>query len=219
MALTILFALGGALIFALILVPVLATFLFRNGYKEWENPLLHWITGPYIHSVELLLKFRWFVATLSVAGLALVLFALVPKLGTEFLPYLDEGVLWVRANFPEGTSLEQTSEYGRRLREIALEFPDIKFAIVQAGRNDDGTDPFPPSRIEMMIGPKPRERWKDFKTKQELVHAPGRPLSQGVPDLPIQLHAADHRQRHRGHQRHVGQSRRRHSAAPIPMCS
>ncbi len=173
MALTILFALGGALIFALILVPVLATFLFRNGYKEWENPLLHWITGPYIHSVELLLKFRWFVATLSVAALALVLFALVPKLGTEFLPYLDEGVLWVRANYPEGTSLEQTSEYGKRLREIALEFPDIKFAIVQAGRNDDGTDPFPPSRIEMMIGPKPRERWKDFTTKQELVHALG----------------------------------------------
>ena len=172
MALTILFALGGALIFALILVPVLATFLFRKGYKEWENPILHWITAPYIHSVEFLLKFRWLVASLSVAALILVLFVLVPKLGTEFLPYLDEGVLWVRVNLPEGTSLEQTSEYGKR-REIALDFPDIRFAIVQAGRNDDGTDPFPPSRIEMMIGPKPRERWEGFKTKQELVNALG----------------------------------------------
>src|SRR5262249_36018142 len=83
------------------------------------------------------------------------------------LPYLDEGVLWVRANFPEGTSLEQTSEYGRRLREIALEFPDVQFAIVQAGRNDDGTDPFPPRRIEMMIGPLPREPWTQFQTKQQ----------------------------------------------------
>ena len=173
MAITILYALTGALIFALILVPVLATFLFRHGYKEWENPILHWIKAPYIHSVELLLKFRWFVATLSVSALVLVLFVLVPKLGTEFLPYLDEGVIWVRANLPEGTSLEQTSEYGKRLREIALDFPDIKFAIVQAGRNDDGTDPFPPSRIEMMIGPKPRERWRDFQTKQELVNALG----------------------------------------------
>jgi cobalt-zinc-cadmium resistance protein CzcA len=173
MAMTILFALGGALIFALVLVPVLATFLFRRGYREWENPILHWITAPYVHSVELLLKVRWLIATVSVACLVVVLFVLVPRLGTEFLPYLDEGVLWVRANFPEGTSLEQTSEYGRRLREIALEFPDIRFAIVQAGRNDDGTDPFPPSRIEMMIGPKPRERWKDFKTKQELVNALG----------------------------------------------
>jgi cobalt-zinc-cadmium resistance protein CzcA len=170
---TILFALTGALIFALVLVPVLATFLFRNGYKEWENPILHWITGPYIHSVELLLKIRWLIATVSVAALVLVLFVLVPKLGTEFLPYLDEGVLWVRVNLPEGTSLEQTSEYGKRLREIALEFDDIKFAIVQAGRNDDGTDPFPPSRIEMMIGPKPRERWKEFQSKQSLVNALG----------------------------------------------
>ena len=173
MAMTILFALAGALIFALILVPILATFLFRHGYQEWENPILRWITNPYIHVIELLLKVRWLVATLSVSALVLVLFVLVPKLGTEFLPYLDEGVLWVRANLPEGTSLEQTSEYGKRLREIALDFPDIKFAIVQAGRNDDGTDPFPPSRIEMMIGPKPREHWQKFKSKQELVNALG----------------------------------------------
>jgi cobalt-zinc-cadmium resistance protein CzcA len=173
MALTILFALTGALIFALVLVPVLATFLFRHGYKEWENPLLHWFTPVYEWVLGRLLKMRWVVATASVTGLVAVLALLVPRLGTEFLPYLDEGVLWVRANFPEGTSLEQTSAYGRRLREIALEFPDIKFAVVQAGRNDDGTDPFPPSRIEMMIGPKPREHWQQFRTKQELIAALG----------------------------------------------
>ena len=134
MAITILFALLGALIFALVLVPVLASFLFRRGYREWENPLLRWFTPVYILSVEALLQVRWLVGTLSLAALALVLFLLVPRLGTEFLPYLDEGTIWVRANFPEGTSLEQTSEYGRRLREMALEFPDVKFAIVQAGR-------------------------------------------------------------------------------------
>src|SRR5262249_2201187 len=181
MALTILFALLGALVFALIVVPVLATFLFRHGYREWENPLLHWFTPIYVHSVEYLLKVRWLIATLSLAALALVLFLLVPRLGTEFLPYLDEGVLWVRANFPEGTSLEQTSEYGRRLREIALEFPDVKFAIVQAGRNDDGTDPFPPSRIEMMIGPRPREHWEQFRTKQELIDALGKRYREEFP--------------------------------------
>jgi cobalt-zinc-cadmium resistance protein CzcA len=173
MAMTILFALLGALIFALVFVPVLASFLFRRGYQEWENPLLHWFTPLYVHSVEWLLKARWLVASLSLATLALILFLLVPRLGTEFLPYLDEGVIWVRANFPEGTSLEQTSDYGRRLREIALEFPDVHFAIVQAGRNDDGTDPFPPSRIEMMIGPWPRQQWTQFRTKQELLDALG----------------------------------------------
>ncbi len=173
MALTILFALLGALIFALVLVPVLATFLFRHGYMEWENPLLRWFKPIYAWSIKQLIAARWFVATSSIAGLAIVLVVLVPRLGTEFLPYLDEGVIWVRANYPEGTSLEQTSEYGRRLREIALEFPDIKFVVVQAGRNDDGTDPFPPSRIEMMIGPKPRDHWKQFRSKHELVAALG----------------------------------------------
>jgi cobalt-zinc-cadmium resistance protein CzcA len=169
MALTILFALTGALIYALVLVPVLATFLFRHGYREWENPLLRWFTPVYRFVLRVLLQARWIVATLSVTSLVLVLVLLVPRLGTEFLPYLDEGVIWVRANFPEGTALEQSSEYGRRLREIALEFPDVKFAIVQAGRNDDGTDPFPPSRIEMMIGPRPREFWQHFNSKQELI--------------------------------------------------
>src|SRR5262249_47936946 len=155
------------------LVPVLASFLFRHGYQEWDNPILHLLTPVYGWLLGSLLKARWLVATIAVATLGLVLVLLVPRLGTEFLPYLDECVVWVRANFPEGTSLEQTSDYGRRLREIALEFPDIRFAIVQAGRNDDGTDPFPPSRIEMMIRPKPREQWEQFHTKQELVAALG----------------------------------------------
>jgi cobalt-zinc-cadmium resistance protein CzcA len=181
MALTILFALTGALIFALVLVPVLATFLFRHGYQEWENPLLHWFTPLYRWVLQALLRVRWLAATVSVASLVMVLVVLVPRLGTEFLPYLDEGVVWVRANFPEGTSLEQTSEYGRRLREIALEFPDIKFAVVQAGRNDDGTDPFPPSRIEMMIGPRPRDYWQQFQTKQELIAALGKRYREEFP--------------------------------------
>src|SRR5215831_14153875 len=132
MALTILFALLGALIFSLVLVPVLASFLFRHGYQEWDNPLLHLLTPIYRWVLRGLLHARWIVAILSVAGLAMVLVLLVPRLGTEFLPYLDEGVVWVRANFPEGTSLEQTSAYGRRIREIALQLADVKFISVQA---------------------------------------------------------------------------------------
>ena len=205
MALTILFALLGGLIFALVLVPVLASFLFRHGYREWENPLLRWFTPVYAWAIRGLLKTRWLVATVSIAALVLVLAVLVPRLGTEFLPYLDEGVLWVRANFPEGTSLEQTSEYGRRLREIALEFPDIKFAIVQAGRNDDGTDPFPPSRIEMMIGPRPRELWKQFRTKQELIAALGTRYREEFPTTRFNFTQPIIDMRYRGHQRHVGQ--------------
>jgi cobalt-zinc-cadmium resistance protein CzcA len=173
MALTLVFALVGSLFFALLVVPVLASFLFRKGYREWENPLLRLFRPVYAGILRGLLHVRWLMALAVALVVAVVFVEVLPRLGTEFLPYMDEGVIWVRANFPEGTSLEQTSEYGRRLREIALEFPDIQFAIVQAGRNDDGTDPFPPSRIEMMIGPKPSDQWKQFPTKQELIAAWG----------------------------------------------
>ena len=98
-----------------------------------------------------------------VCVLAFVAVRIAPRLGFEFLPYMDEGVAWIRVNLPEGTSLQQTSAFGKRVREIAMEFEDIRFISVQAGRNDSGTDPFPPSRMEIMVGPKPRSQWKQFE--------------------------------------------------------
>jgi cobalt-zinc-cadmium resistance protein CzcA len=182
MALTLVFALVGALFFALVVVPVLATFLFRRGYHEWENPLLRLFRPLYAAILRGLLRARWLVAAAVAILLAVVFLVVVPRLGTEFLPYMDEGVIWVRANFPEGMSLEQTAQYGKRIREVVLgEFPDVDFVAVQSGRNDDGTDPFPPSRMEMMIGPKPRETWTRFKTKGELVAALGARLREEFP--------------------------------------
>jgi cobalt-zinc-cadmium resistance protein CzcA len=181
MALTMVYALGGALLFALFVVPVLALILFRSGYHEWENPLLR--VGLPVYSVVLrgMLAGRWLVLAVVCCIVAFVVVRIVPKLGVEFLPYMDEGVVWVRANFPEGTSLQQTSQYGRRIREIALGFRDVRFISAQAGRNDSGTDPFPPSRLEIMIGPKPREQWTEFPTKQALVGAIGRRLREEFP--------------------------------------
>ncbi|WP_045227112.1 efflux RND transporter permease subunit [Methyloterricola oryzae] len=173
MALTIVFALIGAALFALLVVPVLATLLFRAGYREWENPVLVWLSKRYAELLSWLMRHRWQTVLAATALLAAVFTLIVPRMGTEFLPYMDEGVIWVRANFPEGTSLQQTSHFGRRLREVALEFPDIDFIAVQTGRNDSGTDPYPPSRIEMMVGPKPRDKWVQFHRKQELVAALG----------------------------------------------
>jgi cobalt-zinc-cadmium resistance protein CzcA len=182
MALTLVFALIGSLFFALLVVPVLATFLFRRGYREWENPLLRWFRPLYATILRGLLGARWLVVTAVAVLLAVVFVQVVPRLGTEFLPYMDEGVIWVRANFPEGTSLQQTARFGRRIRALVLEgFPDVQFIAVQSGRNDSGTDPFPPSRMEMMIAPKPREEWKWFRTKQELVAALGARLREEFP--------------------------------------
>jgi cobalt-zinc-cadmium resistance protein CzcA len=171
MALTIVFALGGALLFALLVVPVLAAFFFRRGYAEWENPLLERFKQVYARWLRGLLRRRHQVATFAVGLFAVIVVFVVPRLGTEFLPHMDEGVIWVRANCPEGTSLTQTAEYGKRLRELALEFKEVDFISVQTGRNDSGTDPFPPSRMEIMIGPKPSSEWARFRTKQELVAA------------------------------------------------
>ncbi len=181
MALTMVFALLGSLLFALFVVPVLASVIFRRGYREWENPLLTLARPLYARILRAFLAGRWLVLAAVVCAVAVVVVRLVPRLGIEFLPYMDEGVIWVRANFPEGTSLRQSSAYGRRIREVVLEFPDIRFIAVQAGRNDSGTDPFPPSRLEIMIGPRPREQWTQFRAKHELVAAIGQRLRAEFP--------------------------------------
>ncbi|MCS6850981.1 MAG: CusA/CzcA family heavy metal efflux RND transporter [Gemmataceae bacterium] len=181
MALTMVFALLGSLLFALFVVPVLATVIFRRGYTEWENPLLALARPAYSWWLRVLIAGRWLTLAVVCCAVAAVVFRLLPRLGVEFLPYLDEGVIWVRANFPEGTSLRQSSEYGRRIREVVLEFPDVRFISVQAGRNDSGTDPFPPSRLEIMIGPRPKQQWTQFRTKHDLVAAIGKRLREEFP--------------------------------------
>jgi cobalt-zinc-cadmium resistance protein CzcA len=173
MALTIVFALVGALLFALLVVPVLASFFFGRGYREWENPLLHRSRPIYAAILRAFLRRRWIVATAVLTLVGGIIVIIAPRLGTEFLPYMDEGVVWVRANFPEGTSLEQTAQFGARIREMALEFPDIKTVTAQSGRNDSGTDPFPASRMEIMIIPYPREQWTRFATKADMLRAIG----------------------------------------------
>jgi cobalt-zinc-cadmium resistance protein CzcA len=171
MALTMVYALGGAAFFALFVVPAVATIVFRNGYHEWENPLLSVMRPIYAFILRRLIALRWLTVAACTIGLLWVGFRIVPKLGFEFLPYMDEGAMWVRANFPEGTSLQQTSEFAKRFREICAEFPDIEYASTQSGRNDSGTDPYPPSRLEVMIGPKHQSQWKDFHSKHDLIVA------------------------------------------------
>ena len=163
MAITMVYALLGSLIFALFVVPVLATYLFRNGYHEWQNPVLVFIRPIYGRIIEFLLAFRWIVAAVVFCFFIGVCVKVAATLGIEFLPYMDEGVIYVRVSYPEGTSLQQNHELTKRFREVVREFPDIDFIGAQSGRNDSGTDPFPPNRLEMMIGPKPREAWTQFR--------------------------------------------------------
>jgi cobalt-zinc-cadmium resistance protein CzcA len=174
MALTMVYALGGALLFALFVVPVLAAILFKHGYEETDGRLALRLRGSYSAALRGLLAHRW-LAVSTVAGImAVVALKVVPRLGIEFLPYLDEGPVWVKANFPEGTSLQQTAAFGKTIRQIALdEFPEVSFISAQVGRTEAWTEPFPPSRIEMMIGLKPRSEWTRLGEKQEMVEALG----------------------------------------------
>src|SRR5436190_6700789 len=131
MALTLVFALLGALVFALLVVPVLCVILFPRGYVEFENPLLTNFRKLYGFVLYWLLQGRWAVLAIMLALLARVFLYVVPNLGIEFLPYMDEGVIWVRANFPEGTSLQQNNLYGQRMQELIRQFTDIDFVTVQ----------------------------------------------------------------------------------------
>jgi cobalt-zinc-cadmium resistance protein CzcA len=186
MAITLCFALIGALFIALYLVPVLATFLFKEGVEEKEG-FLDRLTKRYKSVLTQLLHFRKRIIVACAVLLGLVLFLILPRLGTEFLPYMDEGVFWIRANFPEGISLKVNAEYGNQLRKVLREFQEVKFATTQTGRNDAGTDPFPTDRIEMMIGLKDRSEWRDYHKKLDLEAAIQKRLSEEFPTTRFNL--------------------------------
>jgi cobalt-zinc-cadmium resistance protein CzcA len=94
---------------------------------------------------------------------------------------MDEGTIWVKANFPDGTSLDQTAAFGKEIRKIVLEDRDISFISMQIGRADAFSEPFPCSRIEIMIAPKPQSQWTQYKTKHEIIAALGKRLRDEFP--------------------------------------
>jgi cobalt-zinc-cadmium resistance protein CzcA len=180
MAFTVCFALLGAMLISLTLVPVLATFLFRNGANSWENPLLRRLYGVYGRVLEVILRRAWVVVGL--AGLVVMgAFLLGGKLGTEFLPTLDEGTIWIRSNLPPGTSLEKTAQIASQMRHTLQKFPEIRAVASQSGRNDAGTDPFGPNRIELLVTLNPYGEWPRGRTKPHLIDDLSRTLPEVIP--------------------------------------
>jgi cobalt-zinc-cadmium resistance protein CzcA len=187
MAITLCFALLGALLIALFLVPVLSTFLFKETVTVKENNVFDRLTVKYRAFLPVVLRHRKSIIASCGAVLVGVLFVILPRLGMEFLPYMDEGVFWIRANFPEGISLKENARYADELRKVLHEFPEVSFATTQTGRNDAGTDPFPTDRIEMMIGLKDRSEWKTFHKKLDLEAAIQRRLAEQFPTTRFNL--------------------------------
>ena len=161
-------ALAGALVVALALIPGLAWLALRKPGPVFHNPVLEALTLRYARFLALVLgKTRWVIAACVAA--TLVLGGLLATLGRDFLPYLDEGSLWLQVQMPPGITLDKASAMAGELRRATLAFPEVAYVVTQTGRNDDGTDYWTPSHIEASVGLHPYKSWASGLSKQALI--------------------------------------------------
>jgi cobalt-zinc-cadmium resistance protein CzcA len=172
MADTMGFALLGALILTLTLVPVLASYWFKKGVQEKRNRAFEWTRDQYSGRLEWCLnhpKITVLAAFLIFGGTLL----LVPLIGGEFLPHLDEGALWVRATMPYTISFEEAAKFSPQIRNILMQYPQVTIVGSELGRPDDGTDPIGFFNDEFYVGLKPynSKAWKEgsIHSKPELI--------------------------------------------------
>jgi cobalt-zinc-cadmium resistance protein CzcA len=158
MAYTVGYALGAAILVALALIPGLAYLAFRKPRKAFRNPVLVWLRARYEVVLERILE-RPSLALVPGGAAAALAIVLAVTLGREFLPYLDEGSLWLQIQMPAGISLPKASEVAGQLRSIIMSQPEVAHVVTQLGRNDDGTDPWTPSHIETAVVLKPYHEW------------------------------------------------------------
>jgi cobalt-zinc-cadmium resistance protein CzcA len=168
LAYTLGFALLGALITTLTLVPVLINALLRNNVHEKHNPVVHFLTSLMVRGFVFHWKHK--KVTIGVAFLIIIGgFYAFSLLGSEFLPELDEGAIWLRAQLPYSASLDQSVQVARQVRNIVMEFPQVKTIASQTGRPDDGTDVTGFYNNEFDIILYPQEDWKPHLTKDQLI--------------------------------------------------
>ncbi|MEK6450306.1 MULTISPECIES: efflux RND transporter permease subunit [unclassified Myroides] len=168
MAFTVGYALVGALLVALILIPGLAYAVYRKPRKIYHNKWLEKLTALYHNRIiKIVDKPKQVFAPLLVV-LAITV-GLSIKVGKDFLPPLDEGSIWLQVTLPPGISLEKSKELSDTLRARTMKYEEVTYVMVQAGRNDDGTDPFTPSHFECSVGIKPYKEWPRGKTKDDLI--------------------------------------------------
>jgi heavy metal efflux system protein len=168
MAKTYGYAMIGALLATFTVAPVLSSFLLPEKVQEKEPLLLRKIRPVYMRALRGALRLRWVTAAVAVALLAVTMM-LVPMLGTEFLPKLEEGNLWVRAGLPPTISLDVGEPYVTRMRDVMRSFPEVTTVVNQHGRPDDGTDPTGFFNVEFFVPLEPIDQWPKGMTKEKLV--------------------------------------------------
>jgi cobalt-zinc-cadmium resistance protein CzcA len=168
MAYTITSALIGSLLFSLTLVPLLCVFLLRKGVSERESLVVRLAHKVYQPVLRTALPHPRIV--LAVSALALIgTLALVPRLGSEFLPELNEGSIWVNFNLPPGISISEVGRTAHKARAALRAIPEVSRVVSQAGRPDDGTDPKPINMVEMLVDLKPVQEWRKNVSKEDLI--------------------------------------------------
>jgi cobalt-zinc-cadmium resistance protein CzcA len=161
MAWTVAFALLGALMFSMILAPVLASLLFRKGAKEWRNPAMEWLRGQYRRSVTWTIRHRGLTIGAGVVALILAVYlAFGGVIGSEFLPHLDEGALWVRGTLDQSVGPDESIAVANEARIILCSFPETTECTSQTGRPDDGTDHTSFFDTEYFVGLKDKRYWR-----------------------------------------------------------
>ncbi|HZL37550.1 MAG TPA: CusA/CzcA family heavy metal efflux RND transporter [Tepidisphaeraceae bacterium] len=171
MADTMIFALAGSLVITLTLLPVLCSWAFAKGVRERRNPIFEAIKSAYAKGLDFCLAHPWatMLACVLVLGGSLLL---VPRIGAEFMPHLDEGALWIRATMPYTISFEESRKIAPQIRKILRSFPEVTVVASEHGRPDDGTDPTGFFNLEFFVGLKPYSQWNGpYHAKAELIKA------------------------------------------------
>ena len=161
MAWTVAFALLGALFFSIVLAPVLSSLIFSKGAKEWENPAMEFLRVHYRRSVRWAIRHRGLTVGVGVVGLFLAIYlAFGGVMGSEFLPHLDEGALWVRGTLNQSIGPTESIAIADQARLILCSFPEATECTSQTGRPDDGTDHTGFFNTEYFVGLKPTKEWR-----------------------------------------------------------
>jgi cobalt-zinc-cadmium resistance protein CzcA len=177
MAWTVAFALLGALLFSLFVGPVLASLVYPKGTREWRNPGMEFLTRSYAWALNIAIRWRWVTLTVALATLAGTIM-LARNVGSEFLPHLDEGAIWVRGTLAPSTGPTEGIRFANHVRVILASFPEVTMATSQVGRPDDGTDTTGFFNTEYFVGLKPKQEWRPafHQDKEELIAAMDRAL-------------------------------------------
>jgi heavy metal efflux system protein len=179
MAWTVAFALLGALIFSVVIAPVLASFAFAKGAKEWHNPVMTFLVARYRVALHWAIRRRMLTVGVGLVSLALAMYlAFSDAIGSEFLPHLDEGALWVRGTLAPSTGPDEGIRVSNQARIVLCSFPEVPQCTSQVGRPDDGTDTTGFFNTEYFVDLKPKEQWRPVfhENKDELIAAMQREL-------------------------------------------